>query len=223
MRVGWLSTIGVPLLTVGVLCCSCGRRAGTLGTGPPSLTGEEESLAQQVGFETDALLAVKQETTNALAALKDPEGKTIGVQSDVAQDEATDIVGALRRTLEPMGYLAFQSEMNFGSEPDRIGIIKSTDQYDILRSRQTDGINYGLTNEAVVAKLQEWEAKSAFQIIGADFDWVEVEFETVPEDIDAFAREVYDFCPDTVDQGVESVQALGTAIEKEKTLFLWWD
>ena len=32
-------------------------------------------------------------------------------------------------------------------------------------------------------------------------DSVEIEFDTLPNDMDAFVRDLYDFCPDLVDQG----------------------
>ena len=45
----------------------------------------------------------------------------------------------------------------------------------------------------------------------------------MPEDLAAFADEVYDFCPDIVEQGCDSVEALAEAIAETSTVFLWWD
>ena len=39
----------------------------------------------------------------------------------------------------------------------------------------------------------------------------------------AFAREVYAFCPDVVDQGTETVEALAAEMKQENTVYLWWD
>jgi hypothetical protein len=39
----------------------------------------------------------------------------------------------------------------------------------------------------------------------------------------AFAREVYAFCPDVVDQGTGAVEALAAEMSRTNTLYLWWD
>lgn len=51
----------------------------------------------------------------------------------------------------------------------------------------------------------------------------EAVFKKTPADMDAFAREVYEFCPDVVDQGVGTVHALAREMRKTGALYLWWD
>ena len=41
--------------------------------------------------------------------------------------------------------------------------------------------------------------------------------------MDPFAKEVYTFCPDVVDQGVGSIEALEEAIKEMHGVWLWWD
>ena len=41
--------------------------------------------------------------------------------------------------------------------------------------------------------------------------------------MDEFAKEVYAFCPDSVEQGVGDLKSLKEYIEKEKGIWLWWD
>jgi hypothetical protein len=36
-------------------------------------------------------------------------------------------------------------------------------------------------------------------------------------------NEVYEFCPDVVDQGTDTVEGLESEIKKSGTIFLWWD
>lgn len=38
-----------------------------------------------------------------------------------------------------------------------------------------------------------------------------------------FSEEVYEFCPDIVDQGVGDMKKLKDSIKVNKELFLWWD
>ncbi len=119
--------------------------------------------------------------------------------------------------------MAFVVEMNDAIKVDKIGVMKGTDQYEILRIMHTDGDDYDISNQDVIDWLKELERKAPFEIIGADSDWVEIEFKTLPKDLKAFAEEVYDFCPDAVDQGPGSVEDLVKEIRKTNRLFLWWD
>lgn len=44
------------------------------------------------------------------------------------------------------------------------------------------------------------------QVRGAYYDWVALDFEDLPADVCRFAEEVYEFCPDSVEQGVGLMQ-----------------
>jgi hypothetical protein len=120
------------------------------------------------------------------------------------------------------GYLIFVSQNGYET-PSTVSIIKSTDQFDILKIQKTDGINYDLENEDVIEKTKIMGYKYGIEILGADYDWVDFTI-TVPSDsIPDFAKEVYEFCPDAVDQGVGEVVELEKMIGEFKRLVLWWD
>jgi Domain of unknown function (DUF4253) len=68
--------------------------------------------------------------------------------------------------------------------------------------RGTNGDNYDLDTAAILGRLKEWSRRCEFAIIGAGFDWVDLRFQSLPINVDQFAEEVYDFCPDTLDQGI---------------------
>jgi Domain of unknown function (DUF4253) len=59
--------------------------------------------------------------------------------------------------------------------------------------------------------------------VGAGQDWIEAEFASYPEDWLAFANDVYEFCPDVVDQGASDVATLAAEMRRSNTLYLWWD
>ncbi|WP_006788345.1 DUF4253 domain-containing protein [Thiorhodospira sibirica] len=79
--------------------------------------------------------------------------------------------------------------------------MTTVDRYTLIRHAQTDGINYDLDTQAIIERLQAWEALCEFRVTGAQRDSLHITFDTLPEDLDAFVRELYDFCPDLVDQG----------------------
>jgi hypothetical protein len=51
-------------------------------------------------------------------------------------------------------------------------------------------------------------------VTSAKDDAVDIEFVTIPEDMDAFVRDLYEFCPDIVDQGAGCVADMVEAMEE---------
>jgi hypothetical protein len=101
--------------------------------------------------------------------------------------------------------------------------LKGSNDLEILRYRKTDACNYDYENEDIIAKIAEWDQQYGLVILGCGRDWLELEFKKLPEDLNAFAEEVYAFCPDSVDQGVGEVENLKEVIEETRGVWLWWD
>ncbi len=193
-----------------------------------TLSPHAEELAKSIKFDRQVLIMAKEESGASIHRLigydeKDYQIMADGIAVPVPENRTDMVLDSLRRKLSPLKYMAFVVEMNAGIKTDRIGILKGTDQYEILRVMHTDGDDYDISNEDVIDRLKDWEKSSPFDIIGADNDWVEIEFKTLPKDLKAFVEEVYDFCPDAVDQGPGSIGGLIAEIQRTKRLFLWWD
>jgi hypothetical protein len=192
------------------------------------LSHSEVNLAAQIGFEADVLLLVKEEARSPLHRLSgyDRDGYQImanGIVISVPWSRSNQILWSLREKLKLRNYMAFQIEINNFLKVDRIGIIKGTDQYEILRIMHTNGDEDDISHEDVIAKLKQWEKRIQFEIVGAENDWVEIEFRTMPQDLKAFAEDVYEFSPDTVDEGTGSLVELVKDISVTKRLVLWWN
>lgn len=186
---------------------------------------EEEALGAKIGFDRETLLFIKQVSKGKLRQFEkiDKNNQTVkinGLLITSSNINNQDIVFSLRFPLLLSGYLVFAADNYEGS---KVGILKGTDQFEILRAMNTDGINYGHDNKDVIVKLQQWMEKYPFHIIGAGLDWVEIEFRQAPKELNNFCKEVYAFCPDSVEQGVGSIGALEQSIKSSKRLFLWWD
>jgi hypothetical protein len=96
-------------------------------------------------------------------------------------------------------------------------------QFDILRMAKSDACNCGMGTEDIIKRLQEWHEAIGIDIFHAETDTIELNLARLPGDLNAFAQAVYDFCPDIVDQGVGSVDALKDAIQNDRHVYLWWD
>jgi len=192
------------------------------------LSHSELNLAAQIGFEADVLLLMKKEAGSPLHRLSgyDEDGYQImvnGIVISVPWNRSEQVLWSLREKLKLRNYMAFQIEINSSLKVDRIAIIKGTDQYEILRIMHTNGDDDDVSHEDVIAKLKQWEKRIRFEIVGAENDWVEIEFRTMPQDLKAFAEDVYEFSPETVDEGTGSLAELVKDIRATKRLVLWWN
>jgi len=206
-------------------------KSGVSGSAPTStvtLSPYAEEVARIIKFDRQIMIMVKEETHETIQRLVgyDENNYQIfvpGLAVSVPEDKTDRILASLRQKLIPLKYLPFICEINAGLKTDKIGIIKSIDHYDILRIMNPDGDEYGISNQDIIDHLKEWEWTSAFDIIGADSDWVELEFKTLPLDLRTFAVDVYAFSPDAVDQGAGSIEGLIKEIKRTNRLFLLWE
>ncbi|RZJ53396.1 MAG: DUF4253 domain-containing protein [Flavobacterium sp.] len=194
-----------------------------------NLTDSETAILTKIKFDNDVASELKTETKNVILQLPAIDKKTSevltnetfeGIYSQATKDNAESIVRNLKPGLKKKGYLIFYSENEKGYF---VAIIKGTDDLDILKYRKSNGINYGLENDDIIKKMEEWQTKYGISVIGCELDYVHIDFDKLPENMDEFAKEVYKFCPDSVDQGVGNIESLKEYIQQEKGIFLWWD
>ena len=88
------------------------------------------------------------------------------------------------------------------------------DHFDIIREAETSAPNFEMDTAAIIARLKQWQALCKLRIVSAGPDTVDIKFDTLPADMDAFVRDVYDFCPDLVDQGTGCVAEMIEAMDE---------
>lgn len=210
-----------------ILLSGCGKQPQTAPvkprpvptTWPPVVRTVDDSIKQAIASETSATILPLHRMEEEF------EKEVVGVQFEAPARQVDGIRKSLSEKLKPMGCKVFVAQRNYGTggRPDRIAVIKTADQYASLWAKETNGANYNIDTASVVRKLKDWDRSYGIEIIGADYDWVEVLFLALPPDVDAFAAEIYKFCPDSVEQGAGTVGALADQIRKEQGLVLWWD
>ncbi len=195
------------------------------------LSAADQAVADSLHFDKLILQLVRQQTDSAFRTLttelftrdSDYLIPNNGLLFNAKESEVEHIVNLLSAGMQKNGYFIFSYEHNFGFDPDVIAVIKSKDQFDIVRHAATDGVNYDIYNDSVVTLLQNWNKKYPLRIKGAGRDWLAADFIERPQDMDAFAKEVYAVCPDVVDQGTGTVEELAKEMKQSNELYLWWD
>jgi hypothetical protein len=187
------------------------------------ITIEDPQLAQKTGFPAEVLEIARKESKGILEQfhyrVEDRRDKAYpGLELAVAPQNTRNAVSDLRAQLGHLGYLIFVCEYGYAYKPNKICILKLEDQYEILRLLKVDGVNYDIDTDALIAKLSQWDKLYGLHIYGADMNTVEVDFDNLPDDLDSFAKEICEFCPDC-----EDPQEISRELKKSETLFLWWD
>jgi hypothetical protein len=86
--------------------------------------------------------------------------------------------------------------------------MTSEDGFELIRAAETSAPNYDLDTEDILKTLAQWKELCSFRVTEADDDTIEIEFTTLPADMTAFVKDLYEFCPDLVDQGTGCVQEM---------------
>ena len=148
------------------------------------------------------------------------------VSALIPENDAKTVLYQIRKKL-PQGAIAFIGTTRNLSDDQVEGVelvvILSDDKFDILRTAQSDGINYDITNEKIISKLQSWDKDYGIDIWQAETDTIQLNLNKLPENLEAFSTEVYKFCPDIVDQGSGNISDIAEYLKQQKAIYLWWD
>ena len=183
---------------------------------PADFPGAVRALERLAGSAASPLTGI-----DTLGRVVPTPGFAVGVRAARAEGL---VAGAQQRFLD-RGFYLFRSEQHFGirNAPDRVALFPRADPFEILRLMGTNGANYGIGSDSIVAWLRALGRDQPFVLTGIGFDWVEGRFTTDLRDPAALARRFYSFCPDIVDQGTETIAALVDELRRSRHLYCWWD
>jgi uncharacterized protein DUF4253 len=181
---------------------------------PPAFTDAVRALERLAGGAATPLVG-----TDSVGDALVTEGFAVSVPSGRAER----LVAAAQPKFLEQGFYLFRTEHGINGRPDRVALFPRRDPYEILRLLGTNGANYGIGPDSIVAWLRSLRRDQPFVLTGIAFDWLEGRFTTPLRDPDALARRFYAFCPDIVDQGTGSVAALARELERSAQLYCWWD
>jgi hypothetical protein len=198
-----------------------------------NLTEQEKSLCKSLDIDENVAVEIKTVSKSVIEQLPQIseygevlEGKFEGICSKVptvdymVSPKILEFVSENKSKFLEQNYNLFVFD---SGEGNYLSVIKGKSDTEVLKWRQTNGINYDIDNDSIISKLQEWKSKFDFILLGAGMDWLQIQFITQPLDFDKFAEEVYEFCPDIIDQGVGDFEELAPEMKRINGVFLWWD
>ncbi len=144
----------------------------------------------------------------------------------VSEDKAHKIFEEFHKLVEEEGYYLFLSRLDFDEAYNSyydIIIMPAIDQFDIINKMGTDGLNYEIYSDDIIKNMKEWHKEVGFEICVVDEDRVEAYMTKKPNDLKKFCSRVYEFCPDVIDQGYGTMEAMLEDIEASQYFWMWWD
>lgn len=150
-----------------------------------------------------------------------------GISVAVPFDQGLKLLKAVRAKL-PEGLVAFLGTTRvIGAQEKRrfveVVIGPGSGHAGILRLARCGGGKSGPGTEAVVAKVEAWSRLAPLDLFHAETESLELLFQSIPPDVEALARDVFAFCPDTVNRGCGSLEILTKQLGETGRILLWWD
>jgi len=123
------------------------------------------------------------------------------------------------------GCYVFLYDQHFGynGKPDEIWTLPTKDKFAVIAFTGVEAPNYEIDNYIVIRWLRRLEADHPFLLTGCGRDFLSGQFIAPISDPDDMAERMYVFCPDIVDQGTGTVEALAAELRKTNQLYFWWD
>ena len=84
-----------------------------------------------------------------------------------------------------------------------------------IKQLETNGCNYDVSTEEIVDRIQGWHQTIEIEVLEVTGDSVTIHFKSLPINTRAFAEEIYEFCPDVIDQHFGCFGEMFEAMEEE--------
>lgn len=95
----------------------------------------------------------------------------------------------------------------------------------LIKAEGTNGINYGIDTNKVIAKLKSWHKKYKISVLSATFESMTILFKNPPANPDKLLSEAIEFDPDLNSSGSqeEAKESLAQELKQSRTISFWWD
>ncbi|MDY0929609.1 DUF4253 domain-containing protein [Chryseobacterium scophthalmum] len=158
-----------------------------------------------------------------------PQGKIVelpGISFKLpSRENGYGIISKLRNELEDKNYRIFL-DIYWNDDINEIidlSILSCSNEFEPLIYMQTNGINYGVTNQKLINELRILDQELRLKILGAGNDWCEFEITQEPDNMSNVIKQFFELCPDIADKYNYSVNDFENYLRENKRLYLWFD
>ena len=87
-------------------------------------------------------------------------------------------------------------------------------KFDVLNEKGTNGGNYDVSTDTIIEKLKQWDSNYGIEISEVEHNSLLVTFKSLPDDLVVLTNEIYEFCPDVIDQHFGSMDEMVDMVEE---------
>ena len=198
----------------------------------PLIIGPSDILEESIEFvfeddveNTPEGIAVYRKTTIGAAGEIEPEeylASRLEEALEPYEDEAFDIFGEFTQT-GPQNSLA---DHIFRSAEIIIAKIPAENPWELAIWMPMGGFNDCPLPEEQAAVFRYWNDKYGAVPVAVSYDTWQMKLTNPPmseEEAELLAKEYYAFCPDAVEQGMETIRELASTLINSSMWFFWWD
>ena len=213
---------------------------GIISCNGQKLNQEEKKITAEIGLPEEIALKIKNNSTGNFETNKGYQDRDLiyenietlkdysknmpkALKIKAKAQNATKIVADFRDILKEKNIIIYKSAENYGNDDDVVTLLKSENKFEPLLFEGTNAVNYDIYTPQIIEKLKLWDSLYGIKLNGVGMDFISGEFKNKPKDIKKFAKEMYEFCPDIVDQGVGDIEGLEKTLKENNEFFLWWD
>ena len=144
----------------------------------------------------------------------------------ISESVANSIFNNYHKAVEKSGNYLFLTNMDFDESYNTyydIVIINCANQFDLISLIGTHGGNYDIYSDSIIAQMKTWDKEVGFSIDVVDVSRIHAKMDRLPDDLEKFTNEIYEFCPDVIDQGYGDMDDMISDYQAHKYFWLWWD
>ncbi len=192
-----------------------------------SISKDEFNIGAEAGLEKKDLLLIKKLTKDKIDKLVinknlliNPDVKAIKVY--VSFEKTGEVQKKLNDYFKSKDYLVLLTGQynNYKNKKNNLAIIKTKDQYDILRIQNTGKGRKNMNPEKIIEKMKAWEKQFRFEITGAQSYMIQANFISKPPDIEKFASDLTSFCPELLNDGSGSLNDIIKNMNSTNSFYL---
>lgn len=228
------------IVLCGLVLLGCKEKSSETSTASVDIAPSEKLLCDSLGFDLATAKEIKAHAKSPLSRLNYSLGQAFGGNGEpipadnaskeglmvhASNDRSEALVDELSESLRAKGYTIFLVDNNFGidGKDDDVAVVEDTSLLSVLKLIGTDGANYDIDNDSVIAIVRSLSSRYGFRLLGASGDWLSLRLKGPVADWNALATEVEKIAPDVVSQGTGTVEELAKELEKSKQIYFWWD
>lgn len=203
-----------------------------------TLSSEEKSLADSLRFDRSIINRIKPWAekdftpyfSSAPHSLMSCQGRGTfgitgqrGISFQVLSSQKDEVLSKFKTLFSKEGYEIFLSDLSKRGNSVIVTIIKTDNPLEIIRLQKCQGENQNITNRDIISQLTEWDNRMGIEIMGAGYEWVQILFKSLPDNIETFMNELKSFCPGLFAMGMPGEADARKHLNDPRGLFFWWD